>query len=96
MKFYQKDFQQKAKILSENFNTKRPVNFVSMFKLFKSRFRTEYKVIIVVKETWSHSWARKRVSFNETSEFPFGGLKICVDFDLRDSKKMENINKLKK
>ena len=51
MKFYQKDFQQKAKILSENFNTKRPVNFVSMFKLFKSRFRTEYTVIIVVKET---------------------------------------------
>ena len=38
----------------------------------------------------------KRVSLNETPEFPFGGLKICVDFDLRDSKKMENINKLKK
>ena len=38
----------------------------------------------------------KRVSLNETPEFPFWGLKICVDFDLRDSKNMENINKLKK
>ena len=38
----------------------------------------------------------KRVSLNETPEFPFWGLKICVDFDLRDSKKMEKINKLKK
>jgi len=38
----------------------------------------------------------KRVSLNETPEFPFWGLNICVDFDLRDSKKMENINKLKK
>ena len=38
----------------------------------------------------------KRVSLNETPEFPFWCLKICVDFDLRDSKKMENINKLKK
>ena len=66
MKFYQKDFQQKAKILSENFNTKRPVNFVSMFKLFKSRFRTEYKVIIVVKETWSHSWARNLKEYRWT------------------------------
>ena len=37
----------------------------------------------------------KRVSLNETPEFPFWGLKICVDFDLRDSKKW-NINKLKK
>ena len=38
----------------------------------------------------------KRVSLNETPEFPFWGLKICVDFDLRDLKKIENINKLKK
>ena len=38
----------------------------------------------------------KRVLLNETPEFPFWGLKICVDFDLRDSKKIENINKLKK
>ena len=29
----------------------------------------------------------KRVSLNETPEFPFWGLKFCVDFDLRDSKK---------
>ena len=36
----------------------------------------------------------KRVSLNETLEFPFWGLKICVDFDLRDSKKMENIKKI--
>ena len=38
----------------------------------------------------------KRVSLNETPEFPFWGLNICVDFDLRDSKKMENINQVKK
>ena len=38
----------------------------------------------------------KRVSLNETPEFPSWSLNICVDFDLRDSKKMENINKLKK
>ena len=34
----------------------------------------------------------KRVSLKETHEFPFWGLNICVDFDIRDSKKMENIN----
>ena len=33
----------------------------------------------------------KRVSLNETFEFPFWGLYICVDFD---SKKMENMKKL--
>ena len=38
----------------------------------------------------------KRVSLNETPEFSFWGLNICVDFDLRDSKIMENKNKLKK
>ena len=38
----------------------------------------------------------KRVSLNETPDFTFWGLSIFVDFDLRDSKKMENINKLKK
>ena len=36
------------------------------------------------------------VSLNETLEFPFWGLNICVDFDLRDSKKMENLNQVKK
>ena len=35
----------------------------------------------------------KRVFMNE---FPFWGLNICVDFDLRDSKKMENMKKLNK
>ena len=29
----------------------------------------------------------KRVLLNETPEFPFWDLNICVDFDLRDSKK---------
>ena len=29
----------------------------------------------------------KRVSLNETSEFPLWGIKICVDFFLRDFKK---------
>ena len=36
----------------------------------------------------------KRVSLNETPEFPFWGLNTFVDFVLRDSKKMETINKL--
>ena len=35
-----------------------------------------------------------RVLLNETLEFPFWGLNICVDFDLRDSTKMENMKKL--
>ena len=35
----------------------------------------------------------KRVSFNETFEFPFWGLNISVDFDLRDLKKMEKNKK---
>ena len=38
----------------------------------------------------------KKVWLNETPEFPFWGLKIYVDFDLRDSKKMESISKQKK
>ena len=29
----------------------------------------------------------KRVLLNETPKFPFWGLNICVDFDLRGSKK---------
>ena len=33
---------------------------------------------------------------NRIIQFPFWGLYICVDFDLRDSKKIENINKLNK
>ena len=38
----------------------------------------------------------KRVSLNETPEFPFWGLHIFVDFDLRDLKKIENMNNLNK
>ena len=38
----------------------------------------------------------KRVSLDKTPEFSFWCLNICVDFDLRDSKKIENINKLNK
>ena len=38
----------------------------------------------------------KRVSLDKTPEFPFWGPNICLDFDLRDSKKIENINKLNK
>ena len=34
------------------------------------------------------------VSLNKTPEFFLGGLSIFVDFDLRDSKKMENMKKL--
>ena len=37
----------------------------------------------------------KRVSLDKTLEFPFWSLNI-LDFDLRDSKKIENINKLNK
>ena len=36
----------------------------------------------------------KRVSLNEPSEFPYKDLNIFVNFYLRDSKKMENMNKL--
>jgi len=36
----------------------------------------------------------KRVLLNETPKFPFLGLNICVDFDLRGSKKMENMKKM--
>ena len=32
----------------------------------------------------------------ETPEFPFWGLNICVNFDLRDLKKIENMNNLNK
>ena len=38
----------------------------------------------------------KRVLLNETPEFPFWGLNICVDFDLRGLKKMENMKKVNK
>ena len=38
----------------------------------------------------------KRVSLNETLEFPFWRLNICVDFGLRYSKNMENMKKLNK
>ena len=38
----------------------------------------------------------KRVSLNETPEFAFWDPNICVDFDLRYSKKIKIINKLKK
>jgi len=34
-----------------------------------------------------------RVLLNETPEFHFWGLNICVDFDLRDSKNMNNMKK---
>ena len=38
----------------------------------------------------------KRVLLNETPKFPFWGLNICVDFDLRGFKKMENMKKVNK
>ena len=38
----------------------------------------------------------KRVLLNETPQFPFWGLNICVDLNFRDSKKMENLNKINK
>ena len=40
-----------------------------------------------------HRARNLRVSLNETPQFPFWRLSICEDFDLRDSKKMENIKK---
>ena len=46
-------------------------------------------VIITIPglQFWAQSPKFKRGSLNETLEFPFWGLKFCVDFDLRDSKK---------
>ena len=38
----------------------------------------------------------KKSIIDETPEFPFWGLNICVDFDLRDSKILENMEKLHK
>ena len=38
----------------------------------------------------------KKSIVGQNSRAPFWGLNICVDFDLRDSKKIENINKLNK
>ena len=38
----------------------------------------------------------KRVLLNETPKFPFWGLNISVDFDLRAFKKMENMKKVNK
>ena len=38
----------------------------------------------------------KRVLLNETPEFPFWGLKICVDFYLRYSKKNGEYKKTEK
>ena len=48
-----------------------------------------------LRELRAQSPKFKRVS-DKTPEFPFWGLIICVDFDLRYSKEMENINKLNK
>jgi len=45
---------------------------------------------------YSQSPKVKRVLLNETPKFPFWGLNICVDFDLRGSKKMENMKKINK
>ena len=51
-----------------------------------------------VSDSWFHndtlSPKFKRVSLDETPEFPFWGLHL--DFDLRDSKKNEKIKKLNK
>ena len=51
-----------------------------------------YKSIHIIP---THS-AKPHLSLDKTPEFPFWGLNKCVDFDLRDSKKIENINKLNK
>jgi len=48
------------------------------------------------KESRVQSPKFKRVLLNETPEFPFWGLNICVDFDLGDFKIMENMKKLNK
>jgi len=58
------------------------------------RIYASYRLSILLLNGQSPKF--KRVLLNETPEFPFWGLNICVDFDLRDSKKMENINKVKK
>ena len=45
-----------------------------------------------------HNRARnlKEYYWTKLPSFLIGGLNICVDFDLRDLKEMENINKLNK
>ena len=50
----------------------------------------------MVNVCYNQSPKLKRVSLDKTPEFPFWGFNICVEFDLRDSKKMENTNKLNK
>ena len=57
---------------------------------------TPVRAVHCTKKMYTPEAKFKRVSLNETPEFPFWGLNICVDFDLRDSKKMENIKKMKK
>ena len=38
----------------------------------------------------------KSIALEKAPEIPFWGLDICVNFDIRESKKIENIDKLNK
>ena len=53
-------------------------------------------MLTFMSNVWGLSPKFKRVSLNETPEFPFWGLIIYVDFDLRDPKKWSNMKKLNK
>ena len=68
-----------------------PWGYLCTFCKYILSFHSVYEYNI-----WSLSSKFKRVSLSKTPELPFWGPNICVGFDLRDSKKRENINELKK
>ena len=72
------------------------VNIFSQYTLHKQHFEVIIQYYILWTQLIPQSPKFKRVSLNETPEFPFWGLNIFVDFDLTNSNKMENGNKLKK
>ena len=56
--------------------------------IIKQTVQTSYSLL------WA--WNLKEYRWTKLPSFLFWGLNICVGFDLRDSKKIENINKLNK
>ena len=64
---------------------------ICVFKLFKTLWYSADNSRVRCVEFRARNL---RVSLNETPEFPFWVLHICVDFDLSDSTKMETIKKL--
>ena len=73
---------------------KKYVCIVNIFDMGRSVYNNLYEYMYAAFVHQSPKF--KRESQNETPEFPFWGLNICVDFYLRDSKKMKNMKKLNK